>query len=64
MKNNNIEIIGGGLFFTEIEVEHGNEEFVPSESDKEAIKKNIEEIERLKTKKRKGVKNETIKKIF
>jgi len=60
MKNNNIEIIGGGLFFTEIEVENGNEEFVPSESDKEAIKKNIEEIERLKTKKRKGVKNETI----
>lgn len=51
MRKNNIEIIGGGLFFTEIEVENSNEGFVPSESDKEAIKKNIEEIERLKTKK-------------
>lgn len=51
MKNNNIEIIGGGLCFTEIEVEIGDEEFAPSESDKEAIRKNIEEIERLKTKK-------------
>lgn len=56
MKNNNIEIIGGGLFFTEIEVENGNEGFVPSESDKEAIKKNLEEIERLKTKKERSKK--------
>ena len=46
MENSNIEIIGGGLFFTEIEV--NNEKFVPSESDKEAIRKNIEEIECLK----------------
>ncbi len=44
----NIEIIGGGLFFTEIEVKNDNEKFVPSESDKEAIRKNIEEIECLK----------------
>jgi hypothetical protein len=44
MENSNIEIIGGGLFFTEIEVKNDNEKFVPSESDKEAIRKNIEEI--------------------
>ena len=43
MENSNIEIIGGGLFFTEIEVKNDNEKFVPSESDKEAIRKNIEE---------------------
>ena len=42
MENSNIEIIGGGLFFTEIEVKNDNEKFVPSESDKEAIRKNIE----------------------
>ena len=48
MENSNIEIIGGGLFFTEIEVQNDNEKFVPSESDKEAIRKNIEEIECLK----------------
>ena len=47
MENSNIEIIGGGLFFTEIEVKNDNE-IVPSESDKEAIRKNIEEIECLK----------------
>lgn len=47
MENSNIEIIGG-LFFTEIEVKNDNEKFVPSESDKEAIRKNIEEIECLK----------------
>jgi hypothetical protein len=47
-QNSNIEIIGGGLFFTEIEVKNDNEKFVPSESDKEAIRKNIEEIECLK----------------
>ena len=39
MENSNIEIIGGGLFFTEIEVQNDNEKFVPSESDKEAIRK-------------------------
>ena len=49
MENSNIEIIGGGLFFTEIEIQNDNEKFVPSESDKEAIRKNIEEIECLKT---------------
>lgn len=59
MENNNIEIIGGGLFFTEIEVENDNEKYVPSESDKEAIRKNFEEIERLKTKKKRK-KNETV----
>ena len=48
MENSNIEIIGGGLFFTEIEIQNDNEKFVPSESDKEAIRKNIEEIECLK----------------
>ena len=48
MENSNIVIIGGGLFFTEIEVQNDNEKFVPSESDKEAIRKNIEEIECLK----------------
>ena len=48
MENSNIEIIGGGLFFTEIKVKNDNEKFVPSESDKEAIRKNIEEIECLK----------------
>ena len=48
MENSNIEIIGGGLFFTETEVKNDNEKFVPSESDKEAIRKNIEEIECLK----------------
>ena len=48
MENSNIEIIGGGLFFTEIEVQNDNEKFAPSESDKEAIRKNIEEIECLK----------------
>ena len=48
MENSNIEIIGGGLFFTEIEIKNDNEKFVPSESDKEAIRKNIEEIECLK----------------
>lgn len=55
MENNNIEIIGGGLFFTEIEVENGNEEYVPSEFDKEAIRKNIEEVERLKMKRGQGI---------
>lgn len=49
-EKNNIEIIGGGSFFTEIEIKNDNEKYVPSESDKEAIRKNIEEIERLKTK--------------
>lgn len=58
MENSNIEIIGGGLFFTEIEVKNDNE-IVPSESDKEAIRKNIEEIECLKTKKKRS-KNETV----
>ena len=48
MENSNIEIIGGGLFFTEIEIQNDNEKFVSSESDKEAIRKNIEEIECLK----------------
>lgn len=48
MENSNIKIIGGGLFFTEIEVQNDNEKFEPSESDKEAIRKNIEEIECLK----------------
>ena len=52
MENSNIEIIGGGLFFTEIEIQNDNEKCVPSESDKEAIRKNIEEIECLKTKKK------------
>lgn len=52
MENSNIEIIGGGLFFTEIEIQNDNEKFVPSESDKEAIRKNIEEIECLKMKKK------------
>lgn len=55
MENNNIEIIGGGLFFTELEVENGNEEYVPSEFDKEAIRKNIEEVERLKMKRGQGI---------
>ena len=55
MENSNIEIIGGGLFFTEIEIQNDNEKFVPSESDKEAIRKNIEEIECLKTKKKSSV---------
>ncbi len=58
MENSNIEIIGGGLFFTEIEVKNDNE-IVPSESDKEAIRKNIEEIEYLKRKKKRS-KNETV----
>ena len=58
MENSNIEIIGGGLFFTEIEVKNDNE-IVPSESDKEAIRKNIEEIEYLKTKKKRS-KTETV----
>ena len=53
MENSNIEIIGGGLFFTEIEVKNDNE-IVPSESDKEAIRKNIEEIEYLKRKKKRS----------
>lgn len=54
MENSNIEIIGGGLFFTEIEVQNDNEEFVPFESDEEAIRKNIEEIECLKRKKKRS----------
>ena len=58
MENSNIEIIGGGLFFTEIEVKNDNE-IVPSESDKAAIRKNIEEIEYLKRKKKRS-KNETV----
>ena len=59
MENSNIEIIGGGLFFTEIEVKNDNEKLVPPEADKEAIRKNIEEIECLKTKKKRS-KNETV----
>ena len=45
MENSNIEIIGGGLFFYRNKGKNDNEKFVPSESDKEAIRKNIEEIE-------------------
>lgn len=52
--NNDVQIIGGGLFFTEIEVENDIEEHIPSEADKEEIAKNIEVIEHLKMKK--GVK--------
>ena len=59
MENSNIKIIGGGLFFTEREVQNDNEKFEPSESDKEAIRKNIEEIEYLKTKKKRS-KTETV----
>ena len=48
MANSNIDTIGRGFFFTEIEEKNDNEKFVHSESDKEAIRKNIEEIECLK----------------
>lgn len=48
MKDNDVQIIGGGLFFTEIEVKDDIEEHIPSEADKEEIAKNIEAIERLK----------------
>ena len=54
MKDNDVQIIGGGLFFTEIEVKDDIEELIPSEADKEEIAKNIEVIEHLKMKK--GVK--------
>lgn len=56
IKKQDIEIIGGGLLCTEIEIEVGNEEYGEAESDKEAVKNNIKEIEYLKAKKGKASK--------
>lgn len=49
MNNEDIKIIGGGLFSTEIEVEINDEITPPSRYDLDIIAKNKEHIEYLKT---------------
>lgn len=49
MKNDNIKMIGGGLFPVEIDIEIGGEIPSPSECDLDMIERNKEQIEYLKT---------------
>lgn len=49
MKNDDIKIIGGGLFPVKIEIELSDEIPLPSQHDLDVIEKNKEKIEYLKT---------------
>ena len=58
MKNDDIKIIGGGLFPVKIEIELCDEIPLPSQYALDMIEKNKEQIEYLKTIKKSKIMNE------